>query len=375
MSNLSPEEIGQLALCFAPEGMLKAPVPFGGGHINDTYLFSPAGEKGVRYVLQRINRTAFPHPEDVMDNMLRVTQHLREQIVLRGGDPQRETLRLLRTQDGLFFAVDRNGDYWRSYSFVSDSVSYDRSGDERIFRESGRAFGRFLSMLDGFDAASLHETIERFHDTPHRFAALHEAVARDAAGRAGGVRDLIDLALSYEPFSSTLVDALACGRLPLRVTHNDTKINNVLFDSKSGEALVVIDLDTVMPGLVGHDFGDAIRFVANYVEEDSPEYEKAGINMEVFRAFADGFLSQTALALTETEIDTLALSSFVLACELATRFLNDYILGDPYFKINYPEHNLVRTRCQIELAKDMLKHMDEMNEIVKNYAVRVAHDY
>ena len=199
--------------------MLKAPVPFGGGHINDTYLFSPAGEKGVRYVLQRINRTAFPHPEDVMDNMLRVTQHLREQIVLRGGDPQRETLRLLRTQDGLFFAVDRNGDYWRSYSFVSDSVSYDRSGDERIFRESGRAFGRFLSMLDGFDAASLHETIERFHDTPHRFAALHEAVARDAAGRAGGVRDLIDLALSYEPFSSTLVDALACGRLPLRVTH------------------------------------------------------------------------------------------------------------------------------------------------------------
>ena len=184
MSNLSPEEIGQLALRFAPEGMLKAPVPFGGGHINDTYLFSPAGEKGVRYVLQRINRTAFPHPEDVMDNMLRVTQHLRGQIVLRGGDPQRETLRLLRTQDGLFFAVDRNGDYWRSYSFVSDSVSYDRSGDERIFRESGRAFGRFLSMLDGFDAASLHETIERFHDTPHRFAALHEAVARDAAGRA-----------------------------------------------------------------------------------------------------------------------------------------------------------------------------------------------
>ena len=145
MSNLSPEEIGRLALRFAPEGVIDAPVPFGGGHINDTYLFSPAGEKGVRYVLQRINKTAFPHPEDVMDNMLRVTQHLRGQIVLRGGDPQRETLRLLRTQDGHFFAVDRNGDYWRSYSFVSDSVSYDRSGDERIFRESGRAFGRFLA--------------------------------------------------------------------------------------------------------------------------------------------------------------------------------------------------------------------------------------
>ena len=234
MSKLSPEEIGLLALRFAPEGILEAPVPFGGGHINDTYLFSPAGEKGVRYVLQRINRSAFPRPEDVMDNMLRVTEHLRRQIVLRGGDPQRETLRLLRTRDGAFFAVDRNGDCWRSYSFVSDSVSYDRSGDEAIFRESGRAFGRFLAMLDGFDASSLHETIERFHDTPRRFAALRDAIRGDAAGRAQGVSDRTALALSYEPFASTLVDALADGRLTLRVTHNDTKLNNVLLDERTG---------------------------------------------------------------------------------------------------------------------------------------------
>ena len=315
MSNLSPEEIGRLALRFAPEGVIDAPVPFGGGHINDTYLFSPAGEKGVRYVLQRINKTAFPHPEDVMDNMLRVTQHLRGQIVLRGGDPQRETLRLLRTQDGHFFAVDRNGDYWRSYSFVSDSVSYDRSGDERIFRESGRAFGRFLSMLEGFDAGSLHETIERFHDTPHRFAALHEAVARDAAGRAEGVRDLIDQALSYEPFSSTLVDALSCGRLPLRVTHNDTKLNNVLLDERTGRALCVIDLDTVMPGLCAYDFGDAIRYGASTAAEDERDLGRVRLSLPLYRAYAEGYLSEVGGTLTEAELRSLPVGAKMMTLE------------------------------------------------------------
>ena len=317
MSNLSPEEIGQLALCFAPEGMLKAPVPFGGGHINDTYLFSPAGEKGVRYVLQRINRTAFPHPEDVMDNMLRVTQHLREQIVLRGGDPQRETLRLLRTQDGLFFAVDRNGDYWRSYSFVSDSVSYDRSGDERIFRESGRAFGRFLSMLDGFDAASLHETIERFHDTPHRFAALHEAVARDAAGRAGGVRDLIDLALSYELFGKVLEakEHLQSGR-------------------------------------------------ASTAAEDERDLGRVNLSLPLYRAYAEGYLSEVGDVLTGEELRSLPVGAKMMTLETGVRFLTDYLDGDVYFKVACPDHNLVRARTQLKLLQDMDAHWDEMVSVI-----------
>ena len=370
MSNLSPEEIGRLALRFAPEGMLEAPVPFGGGHINDTYLFSPAGEKGVRYVLQRINRTAFPHPEDVMDNMLRVTQHLRGQIVLRGGDPQRETLRLLRTQDGLFFAVDRNGDYWRSYSFVSDSVSYDRSGDERIFRESGRAFGRFLSMLDGFDAASLHETIGRFHDTPHRFAALHEAVARDAAGRAGGVRDLIDLALSYEPFSSTLVDALACGRLPLRVTHNDTKLNNVLLDERTGRALCVIDLDTVMPGLAINDFGDSIRFGANHAPEDEKDLSKVGFDLDLFAVYTRGFLEGCAGSLTSAELEYLPWGAKLMTLECGMRFLTDYLEGDHYFAVHREGQNLDRCRTQFKLVADMEAHWDEMQAIVAEEAAK-----
>lgn len=310
MSNLSPEEIGQLALRFAPEGMLEAPVPFGGGHINDTYLFSPAGEKGVRYVLQRINRTAFPHPEDVMDNMLRVTQHLREQIVLRGGDPQRETLRLLRTQDGLFFAVDRNGDYWRSYSFVSDSVSYDRSDDERIFRESGRAFGRFLSMLDGFDAASLHETIGRFHDTPHRFAALHEAVARDAAGRAGGVRDLM------------------------------------------------------MPGLCAYDFGDAIRYGASTAAEDERDLSRVNLSLPLYRAYAEGYLSEVGDVLTGEELRSLPVGAKMMTLETGVRFLTDYLDGDVYFKVACPDHNLVRARTQLKLLQDMDAHWDEMVSVI-----------
>lgn len=370
MSNLSPEEIGRLALCFAPEGVLDPPVPFGGGHINDTYLFSPRGEKGVRYVLQRINKAAFPHPEDVMDNMLRVTQHLREQIVLRGGDPQRETLRLLRTQDGLFYAVDRNGDYWRSYSFVSDSISYDRSGDEGIFRESGRAFGRFLRMLDGFDAASLHETIERFHDTPHRFAALNEAVARDAAGRAQGVRDLIALALSYEPFSSTLVDALASGRLPLRVTHNDTKLNNVLLDERTGRALCVIDLDTVMPGLCAYDFGDAIRYGASTAAEDERDLSRVHLSLPLYRAYAEGYLSEVGGVLTDAELRSLPVGAKMMTLETGVRFLTDYLNGDVYFKVACPDHNLVRARTQFQLLGEMVAHWDEMVSLIDELASR-----
>lgn len=370
MSNLSPEEIGRLALRFAPEGVIDAPAPFGGGHINDTYLFSPAGEKGVRYVLQRINKAAFPHPEDVMDNMLRVTQHLREQIVLRGGDPQRETLRLLRTQDGHFFAVDRNGDYWRSYSFVSDSISYDRSGDEGIFRESGRAFGRFLRMLDGFDAASLHETIERFHDTPHRFAALNEAVARDAAGRVEGVRDLIALALSYEPFASTLVDALASGRLPLRVTHNDTKLNNVLLDERTGRALCVIDLDTVMPGLCAYDFGDAIRYGASTAAEDERDLSRVHLSLPLYRAYAEGYLSEVGGVLTDAELRSLPVGAKMMTLETGVRFLTDYLNGDVYFKVACPDHNLVRARTQFQLLGEMDAHWDEMASLIDELASR-----
>ena len=226
--------------------------------------------------------------------------------------------------------------------------------------------------LSDFDASELFETIPDFHDTCKRYEKLMEDVVTDPCGKVAEVQEEIDWLVSVKDLACKMTEMYRVGELPLRVTHNDTKINNVLFDKNDKSALVVIDLDTVMPGLVGNDFGDAIRFAANFVEEDSPEYENAGVNMDVFAAFTDGFLSRTAKTLTENEIKTLALSCFALATELATRFLDDYILASPYFKINYPEHNLVRTRCQIALAKDMLGKMDEMEHIVEEYARKYA---
>ena len=238
-------------------------------------------------------------------------------------------------------------------------------------RSAGKAFGEFQMDLADFDISELTQTIPGFHDTRQRYEKLLESVKQDKAGRAGEVREEIDYLLSVQDLACTLTDLQRAGELPLRVTHNDTKINNVLFNPVDNAAMIVIDLDTVMPGLMGHDFGDAIRFAANFVEEDCRETDKVGVNLDVFRAFAEGFLSMTAKTMTQKEVQTLALSCFVLTAELATRFLADYLDGDLYFKINAPDHNLVRTRCQIALAKDMQKHLPQMEEIVRE-CVRAA---
>lgn len=250
------------------------------------------------------------------------------------------------------------------------SVTFNSCDDLEIVRSAGQAFGDFQMMLSEFDASSLHYTIPDFHNTRKRYAKLKKDMAADPCGRVAEVKEELDWLLSVEDEACRLTDMYEAGELPLRVTHNDTKINNVLFDEETLRPLVVIDLDTVMPGLVGHDFGDAIRFAANYVEEDSPEAEKAGLNLNIYWAFAEGFLKDTAHTLTEAEVSTLGNSCFTLACELSTRFLDDYILGDKYFKIKEPKHNLVRTRCQIALAKDMQKKMDAMNAIVRDCWVR-----
>ena len=245
------------------------------------------------------------------------------------------------------------------------SVTYNSVKDSAIVRNAGKAFGEFQMDLSDFDITRLYETIPDFHNTRKRYETFIASVEADKAGRAGEVREDIDYLLSVQDLACKLTDLNREGKLPLRVTHNDTKINNVLFHPEYNSAMIVIDLDTVMPGLIGHDFGDAIRFAANFVEEDCKEPEKAGVDLEVFRAFAEGFLSQTARTLTETEVDTLALSCFVLTAELATRFLADYLDGDLYFNTKYPGHNLVRARCQIALAKDMLRKMPEMEKIVR----------
>ena len=338
------------------------------GNVNHTYKVNYIRDDGSgmakikSYLVQRVNTYAFQRPLELMSNIDKVTEYIHANF------PTVKCLHFHHTQERHNYLMDADG-FWRLSNYVP-SVTFNSCEDLEIVRSAGQAFGDFQMMLSKFDASSLYYTIEDFHNTRKRYATLKKDMAADPCGRVSEVREELDWLLSAEDEACRLTDLYEAGELPLRVTHNDTKINNVLFDEETLKPLVVVDLDTVMPGLVGHDFGDAIRFAANFVEEDSPEADKAGLNLNIYWAFAEGFLKETAPALTEAEVATLGNSCFTLACELATRFLDDYITGDKYFKINSPQHNLVRTRCQIALAKDMQKKMNAMNAIVRDCWMR-----
>lgn len=330
------------------------------GNVNRTYKVNFRMPDGTpkSFLVQNVNTYAFRNPVGLMENIDKVTEHIRAK------KPGQLALHFHHTAQRKTYIVDGKN-FWRMTNYVP-SVTYNTVTDLRVVRNAGKAFGEFQMDLADFDITELTETIPGFHNTRQRYENFRQAVQEDKAGRVSQVQEEIDYLLSVQDLACTLTDLQQQGKLPLRVTHNDTKINNVLFHPEDSSAMIVIDLDTVMPGLMGHDFGDAIRFAANFVEEDCREYGKVGVNLEVFRAFSEGFLSMTAQTMTSKEIDTLALSCFVLTVELATRFLADYLDGDLYFKINYPEHNLVRTRCQIALAKDMYKHMSEMEQVVRD---------
>lgn len=332
------------------------------GNVNHTYKVNYIRDDGTgmakikSYLVQRVNTYAFQHPIELMQNIDRVTEYIRQK------HPNSLCLHFHHTENGTNYLMDEDG-FWRLSNYVP-SVTFDTCDDLDVVRNAGEAFGDFQTILSDFDPGQLFYTIPDFHDTRKRYEKLKADAAADSCGRVAEVRAELDWLLSVEDEACALTDRFHAGELPLRVTHNDTKINNVLFDSQTHKPLVVIDLDTVMPGLIGHDFGDAIRFAANFVEEDCPDASKAGVNLNIYWAFAEGFLKYTASTITEAEVESLGVSCFALACELATRFLDDYILGDRYFKIKNPNHNLVRTRCQIALAKDMQRKMDAMNAIV-----------
>ncbi len=334
------------------------------GNVNHTYKVNYIRDDGSgmakikSYLVQRVNTYAFQKPLELMANIDKVTEYIHAKY------PHVKCLHFHHTAERNNYLMDEYG-FWRLSNYVP-SVTFNSCEDLEIVRRAGQAFGDFQMMLSEFDASSLYYTIPDFHNTRKRYEKLKADMAEDPCGRVAEVREELDWLLSVEDEACKLTDLYEAGKLPLRVTHNDTKINNVLFDEESLKPLVVIDLDTVMPGLVGHDFGDAIRFAANFVEEDSPEAEKAGVNLNVYWAFAEGFLKETAPALTEAEAETLGNSCFALACELSTRFLDDYLIGDKYFKIKDPGHNLTRTRCQIALAKDMWRKMDAMNAIARD---------
>ena len=326
---------------------------YGSGHINVTYLavYNNNG-KEEKYIVQKINPNVFKNIEKLMDNIFAVTSYLREKIRKAGGDENRETLHFIKTVNGDKFYVSEDGSCYRAYIFVSDSVSYNSVDNAELFKQSGVAFGKFQRILADFPADTLYETLPEFHNTKHRFDTE------------------FDFVTDRKAYCSRLVDLINEGKLPLRVTHNDTKLNNVIFDKESDQAICVIDLDTVMPGLALYDFGDSIRFGANTAVEDEKDLSKVSINLDYFKAYADGFLSQAGESLNQYEIDNLAFASLLMTFECGMRFLTDYLNGDTYFKTAYPEHNLVRAKDQFALVADMEKHMDEMKDIISALVVK-----
>ena len=347
-----------------PEGERIA-VPFGNGHINHTFRIRIEGAR-QEYILQRINSYVFKKPREVMENMQRVTAYLREVILREGGDPERETVRLVPARSGECWAADAEGEIWRVMVFVPDTVSPELPDDPGILEECGRCFGRFSRRLAAFPAAALHETIPDFHNTPARLRQLEDAAARDVCGRLKGVAEEMAFVRRRAADTRILTDALAAGEIPLRVTHNDTKVNNVLLDKKTGKAVCVVDLDTVMPGLLAYDFGDAIRAGACSAPEDERDPGRVHFEMPKFKAFAAGFLGETGGALEAAELLSLEAGARLMTLENGMRFLADYLNGDVYFKTDRPGQNLDRARTQFALLADMERRQEEMREVLRS---------
>lgn len=353
---------------FLVDGIYDSAVPYGSGHINDTRLITTKTESGVRqYVLQRINNNVFKKPELLMENYVGVTSYLSKIISKAGGDPMRETLNVIKTLDGHNYYVTPEGEYWRMLVFVDDSLSYDKVERPEQFYESAVAFGDFQYKLRDYPADTLFETIPNFHNTPDRIRLFEEALAKDCCGRAKDVKAEIDFVLSRREFAKTLEAAHAEGRLPLRVTHNDTKLNNILFDKKTGKALCIVDLDTIMPGYSVNDFGDSIRFGATTALEDEAELSKVNFDISLYELYVKGFIEGTKGGLTECEMELLPIGAIMMTYECGTRFLTDYLSGDTYFRTSRPGHNLDRARNQFKLVSDMEASLDEMRAIVKKY--------
>ncbi len=369
-----PEEVwcgrSEALIAFQIDGMVMSAVPYGSGHINDTFLMTLRKDDGSegRVILQRMNKNIFTKPIELMENITGVTSFLRNKIVENGGDPDRETLNVIPTKNGMSYFVDSEGEYWRSYIFIEDARSYDLVEDPEDFYQSGVAFGNFQKLLADYPAETLHETIVGFHDTKARFEVFKKAVADDVCGRAASVQDEINFVLAHEDVANVFGDLLANGEIPLRVTHNDTKLNNVMIDDATHKGICVVDLDTVMPGLAMNDFGDSIRFGASTAAEDEKDLDKVWCDMNLYEVYVKGFLESCGKSLTAKEIEMLPMGAKVMTFECGMRFLTDYLQGDTYFKIHREGHNLDRCRTQFKLVADMEAKWDTMAAIIKKYS-------
>jgi Ser/Thr protein kinase RdoA (MazF antagonist) len=339
------------------------------GHINKTHVVTTVDENGgkYRYILQRINTDIFTCPVALMENVAKVTAYLRKGIAEAGGDPERETMTLVPAFDGKNYWIDEEGGYWRVYRYVPNTVSYDMAETPAMFENAGYAFGRFQYRLKDYPASELAETIPHFHDTESRYRDFLRAVEDDRAGRRDEVADEIRFIKEREEACSYITSRLLSGEIPIRVTHNDTKLNNVLIDRDSGEALCVIDLDTVMPGSALYDFGDGIRFGASSASEDERDLDKVFLRLDMYESYVKGFLGGCHHSLTEAEMDALPMGAYLITLETGMRFLADHLNGDVYFAVRRAGHNLDRARTQLKLVADMETKMDEMRRIVAKY--------
>ena len=347
------KEYKHIAEKFCLQGEVTEICPYGEGHINVTYLVTTT-EK--RYIMQKMNTKVFTDPDSLMANICGVTEHLQARGI--------ETLNVVPTKEGACFL--KGEDCYRVYDFIENTVTYQTVTDKEVFKNSGEAFGKFQNYLAEFDASKLTETIKRFHDTPNRFEHFKAALAKDAFDRAKECKEEIDFILAHEDTYGIAMDGLKDGSIPLRVTHNDTKLNNILMDAETNQARAVIDLDTIMPGSMLFDFGDSIRFGASTAAEDEKDLSKVHFDIELFKAYAEGYCGAVKDSITEKEAELLPYGSYLMTIECGMRFLTDYLSGDTYFATKYPGHNLVRCRTQIRLASEMESRFEKMKGIVKN---------
>ena len=361
-------ELKQILSNFKIEGEFVSCEPYGSGHINRTYCAVFNAKNGKkRYILQKINSKLFTNVDGLMNNIKLVTEFNRAEIEKRGGDPLRESLTLVYTHDGLSYYKTEDDEYYRVYVFIEDALGYDVVEKPQHFYESAVAFGKFAQLLDRFDNSKLFEVLPNFHNTVMRFENLKKAILTDKCNRAIDVKAEIDFALSQEKYVPTIVDLLENKKMPWRVTHNDTKLNNVLIDTKTDKAVCVIDLDTMMPGSICYDFGDSIRFGCNPCLEDTKELDKVIFSMPLYEEYAKGYLSVFGDTITDIERKNLPMGAILMTYECGIRFLTDYLEGDVYFRTSREGQNLDRTRTQFKLVKDMQANYDKMCKNIEKY--------
>lgn len=338
------------------------------GHINSTYtLYFDQGSSVKRYLLQEINTHVFKNPIQLMENIEKITTFLSEKVRLSGAkNYENLSLRVIHTLDHHSYMISSKNHFFRVYNFIENAKTYQKTNDLKLFYNAGKTVGTFQNMLSDFDASQLHETIPNFHNTPYRFQTFLKVLKENPCDRAKDCEEEIQFVLHLKDFTPVITSLIEQKLIPIKVTHNDTKLNNIMFDCETKEGLCLVDLDTVMPGTILYDFGDAIRSGCNRADEDEKNLEKVRFSVDLFKAFSEGYLSSVASSITECEVNHLVDSAILMTFECGMRFLTDYLDGDHYFKTKYDNHNLVRCRTQFHLVKQMIEQKDVLEEIVQN---------